>query len=124
MKWARVLIIEDDIEFLNTLEECVLAIFSSRCEIVCACSTDDAYRYLQMSHFDYIISDYHLEGVLNTAYLFNYIKKITKPRSFIAISGDKDLESYFQDKFFDNVLYKPFDISNLVKVLENSQLKA
>lgn len=107
MDKKRILIVDDD----QLVRDLIASIFNDK-YIVDSVSDGKALYELGSINYDLIISDLIMPGFMGDESI-SLIKAFGNQSSILIITGD---QSYTNDRY--EVLYKPFDINELVKKAE------
>jgi len=113
---TRILVVDDDAEFTETLRDLLeIEKYSARA----ICCSDDALKKVKKEKFDIVLMDIKMP-VMNGIEVLKEIKKIARAPAVILMTGftGEDLIQEALDEGALAVLYKPLDIPELLQRLD------
>lgn len=118
-----VLMIDDNPEVLNMLFECI-TLEDDDIKCLLAMTLDEADQLLHTIKFDVVICDQNLgEGKIPGAIFSCKVKAYQPQAKFILMSGDMPNVEHDLLKNISMFLPKPFDIEQLIQVINGTEIK-
>ena len=113
MEKKRILIVDDSDEIRNLLQD----FLSERYEVASCNGYKEAIRILEHNHFDIILTDLEMDYSLAGLMLAERVKSNQKKAKVILMSGSERPEIKKGKNKYDFFLKKPFDLSDLSRLL-------
>lgn len=109
-KRCRVLVVDDDIDFLDSIE----AVLSEEMDVVTCTSGEQALRVIASTRFHLVCADYKMPG-MNGLELLDRVTQLHQTTSGLLITGsDNYSRVHGQSRY--HVLLKPFDPERLLSL--------
>lgn len=109
-KRCRVLVVDDDIDFLDSIE----AVLSEEMDVVTCTSGEQALRVIASTRFHLVCADYNMPG-MNGLELLDRVTQLHQTTSALLITGSENYgRVHGQSRY--HVLLKPFDPERLLSL--------